>query len=160
MLSMNRILFSILLLFSASSCAVRQSSNALSPEQQASMEKKVLVHVNDYRKSKNLSPLVSSESLAMLARTHSMGMQGRDKIDHNGFSGRVSKVRKQYPETYVAENVGCKHRDSMPEKTVVDSWINSQAHQANILGNYRYTGIGVTQSAEGKVFFTQLFVSP
>jgi hypothetical protein len=40
MLPMNRILFSILLLFSASSCAVRQTSNALSPEQQASMEKR------------------------------------------------------------------------------------------------------------------------
>jgi uncharacterized protein YkwD len=160
MLPMNRILFSILLLFSASSCAVREEPNVLTPEQQARMENNVFVHVNGYRKSKNLRPLVSSESLAQVARTHSIGMQRSNQMNHDGFSGRVSKVRKLYPRTYVAENVGFNYGLAMPEKTIVAAWINSQGHRINILGNYDYTGVGITQSAEGKIYFTQLFVSP
>jgi uncharacterized protein YkwD len=124
------------------------------------MEKKVLLYVNEYRNSKKMSPLISSEQLAQIARAHSLGMQRKNKIDHHGFSGRVSKVRKQYPRSYMAENVGFNHRYSMPEKRMVESWISSQSHRVNILGNYRYTGVGITQSAEGKIFFTQFFVSP
>ena len=124
------------------------------------MEKKVLAHVNEYRASKNLSPLVSSEPLAQLARAHSIGMQRKNKIDHHGFSGRISKIRKQYPRAYVTENVGFNHGYSMPEKRMVDTWINSQGHRANILGKFRYTGVGITKNAEGEIYFTQLFVSP
>lgn len=160
MFPMNRILCSLLLLFGATSCAVRQTSNVLTPEQQANMEKNVIVYVNEYRSSKNLSPLVSSEQLAQIARAHSLKMQGKNKIDHKGYSGRASQVRKQYPRSYMAENVGFNHRYSMPEKRMVESWISSQGHRVNILGNYRYTGVGITQSAEGRIFFTQLFVSP
>ena len=157
---MKRFIFSILLLFCSASCAVRQTSNVLTTEKQASMEKKVLQYVNEYRNSKKMSPLIYSEPLAQLARAHSTGMQRKNKIDHHGFSGRVSKVRKQYPRSYMAENVGFNHRYSAPERAMVDSWIRSQSHRVSILGNYRYTGIGITQSAEGKIFFTQLFVSP
>ena len=157
---MKRIIISILVLFCSASCAVRKTSNVLTTENQASMEKKVLLYVNEYRNAKNMSPLISSEPLAQLARAHSIGMQRNNKIDHHGFSGRVSKVRNQYPRTYVAENVGFNHGYSMPEKRMVDSWIKSPGHRVNILGNYRHTGIGITQSAEGKIFFTQLFVSP
>jgi uncharacterized protein YkwD len=139
---------------------VREASNVLSAQQQASMEKKVLEYVNQNRKSKNLHTLVSSEPLVQLAREHSLQMQRTNKIDHQGFSRRVSKARNQYPRTYVAENVGVNLGNSMSEKSIVDSWISSAAHRDNILGNYRYTGVGITQNAQGKIFFTQLFVSP
>lgn len=158
MSTMYRTFLSILLIFTASSCAVRQTSSVLTAEQESSRKKKVLLYVNDYRKSKNLSPLVSSEPLDRLARAHSSAMQRSNQMDHQGFSGRVAKVRKLYPRTYIAENIGFNYSLALPEKTMVDSWMSSQGHRANILGNYRYTGIGVTQNAEGKIFFTQIFV--
>jgi uncharacterized protein YkwD len=156
----NIFLYSILVLFCASSCAVRQASSVLSSEQQASMESKILLYVNQYRNSKNLSPLVSSEPLAQIARGHSGDMQGKSKMDHHGFSGRAAKIQNQYPNASVAENVGFNYGYSMPERHIVDSWINSPGHQRNILGNYRFTGIGATKSAEGKIYYTQIFVNP
>lgn len=60
----------------------------------------------------------------------------------------------------MAENVGFNYGLARPEKTMVAAWINSQGHRINILGNYDYTGVGITQSAEGKIYITQLFVSP
>jgi len=158
--SMKRVLFSILMMFSASSCAVRETSNVLASAQQSNMENKVLVYVNEYRKSKSLSPLVSVDAFSQIARSHSIDMQGKDEIDHAKFSGRASKIQNQYPQASVAENVGSNHGYSTPEKHMVDSWIKSPGHQRNILGNYRYTGIGITKSAEGKTFYTQLFVNP
>lgn len=157
---MNRIVFFIVLSFCICSCAVRKSANVLTPEQQAERENKIWEYVNDYRKSHNRHTLVSSEPLTRLAREHSMRMQRTNQLDHQGFSRRVAKARYHYPQTYVAENVGMNYGHSQPEKTMVDSWIRSQGHRVNLLGNYRHTGIGITQNAQGKIFFTQLFVGP
>jgi uncharacterized protein YkwD len=122
------------------------------------MENNVLDYVNDYRNSKNLNSLVSAEPLAKIAREQSIEMQGKNKIDHDGFSRRVSEVRNYYPQPAVAENVGFNYGSPEPERSMVESWINSQGHRKNILGNYRYTGIGISKSTDGKIYFTQVFV--
>jgi uncharacterized protein YkwD len=157
---MNRTIFPILILLCASSCAVKQSSSVLTSEQQTSTEETILAYVNQYRQSQNLSPLIAVDTFDQIAREHSGDMQSSDKMDHNGFSGRASMVQNRYPQASVAENVGFNQGFSMPEKHMVDSWIKSPGHQRNIVGNYIYSGIGVTKSAEGKIFYTQIFVNP
>lgn len=157
---MNRIAIAFLMMIFASSCAQRQATSVLTPPQHKSMESKTLLYVNEYRKSKNLSPLVNNEVLAQIARSHSLQMQAKNKMDHANFSERTFEIQNYYPQASVAENVGYNQGFSTPEKKMVDSWIHSKGHQQNIVGNYRLSGIGITKGADGKIYFTHLFVNP
>jgi uncharacterized protein YkwD len=151
---MIRIFHLLIILLGSTSCSLNQTSNktsVLTQDQHSAMEKKVLVLVNDYRRSQNLSPLIQSEKFTKIARAHSLEMQRKKDLSHKGFSRRASLVKKQYQRATVAENVGYNFGYAATEKRVVDSWINSSGHQVNIQGNYRYTGIGVTKSVEGNI---------
>ena len=160
---MNRILLLLMTLLGGISCSMNQTSNRksiLTPVQQTAMEKKVLLYVNEYRRSQHLSPFIQSEQFAQISRAHCLEMQQKNDINHKGFSRRTSLIRKQHPRAMVAENVGYNYGYATPEKHVVDSWVKSSGHRKNIQGNYRYTGIGVTKSSDGKYYFSQLFVRP
>ena len=43
-------------------------------------------------------------------------------------------------------------------KEVFDSWMASSKQRETIEGSYDLTGIGITQSKDGKVFITQVFI--
>ncbi len=87
-------------------------------------------------------------------------MQRKNDISHKGFPHRTALVRKQSPRALVAENVGFNYGYTTPEKHMVDSWVNSPGHRINMQGNYRFTGIGVTKSNDGKYYYSQIFVNP
>ena len=41
---------------------------------------------------------------------------------------------------------------------VVKMWLNSQGHRENIEGDYNMTGIGISKSADGTPYFTEIFI--
>jgi uncharacterized protein YkwD len=44
-------------------------------------------------------------------------------------------------------------------QTVVNGWMNSPGHRANILnGSFKQTGIGVYRDAKGTYYWTQMFI--
>ena len=58
----------------------------------------------------------------------------------------------------MAENVASGQRSA---KEVVEGWMNSEGHRANILqGNYTEIGIGVAKAANGALYYTQVFAKP
>ena len=46
----------------------------------------------------------------------------------------------------------------MTSKQVIDAWLKSPAHKANIEGAFDYTGAGVAKDSRGVVYYTQIFV--
>ena len=42
-------------------------------------------------------------------------------------------------------------------KAGVDSWLRSPNHLKNIVGDYRYTGVGVVKTEKGEYYYTQIF---
>ncbi len=46
----------------------------------------------------------------------------------------------------------------MDAREVVDGWLHSPGHRRNIMGDFRLTGIGVAEAANGMIYFTQIFV--
>lgn len=40
-------------------------------------------------------------------------------------------------------------------KYLLNGWINSQGHRKNILGNYKYIGVGVTFEVKYKTYYTE-----
>lgn len=144
------------------SCATNKASSPdpqFTSAQRTAMEKKILAYVNEYRRSKNICPLLQDEQYVQISRQHSERMLRANDMNHKGFSQRTKAVQKNSPRALIAENVAFNYGYSTPERHVVDSWINSSGHRVNIIGNYRYTGIGVAESRDGKIYYSQLFVN-
>ena len=74
---------------------------------------------------------------------------------HNGFDRRFSQARRAVTgmKTF-AENVAYGARSG---KEVVNMWKNSSGHRRNMLGRFRYTGIGIAKDRHGMIYYTQVF---
>lgn len=117
----------------------------------------ILKHTNKFRKSKGLSALVIRNDLNAIAAKHSEDMdKGRKGFGHDGFKQREVQVKKIIkPYSGMAENVAYGARNG---KEAVDVWKNSSAHKKNMLGNYKYIGIGTARNQRGIIYYTEIFV--
>lgn len=118
----------------------------------------VFKYTNQYRKSKGLRTLEMREDLNAIARKHSEDMaSGRRSLGHGGYDQRVSKIKKTVErcEGLVAENVAY---GASTAKEAIDIWKKSTGHRKNMLGNYKYIGIGTARSKKGITYYTQIFV--
>lgn len=120
------------------------------------LERDILSMVNDYRKSKKLPPLQNNSAMEYQARRHSMDMgTHRIPFGHQGFSFRIKYIQEKVPgATQVGENVAY---GNLSARAVVDGWIQSPEHRKNMVGNFKYTGIGVTRNLQNQLYFTQIF---
>ena len=118
----------------------------------------ILRYTNQFRKSKGLPALEIRDDLNAIARKHSEDMaSGRRSFGHGGYSQRVLKVQKIIKSFSgeMAENVLFGASNG---KDAVSIWKNSSGHKKNMLGNYKYTGIGTARNRRGVIYYTQIFV--
>ena len=118
----------------------------------------VLKYTNQFRKSKGLKAVEIREDLNAIARKHSDDMaSGRCSFGHGGYDLRVSKIKKTIKpcDGSIGENVAFGASNG---KEAVDVWKNSSAHRKNMLGDYKYIGIGTARNKNGVIYYTQIFV--
>ena len=117
----------------------------------------ILKHTNQFRKSRGLSPLEMKNELNAIARKHCEDMaSGRRSFGHGGLNERAVKVKKIIkPYHSIAENVAY---GATSGKEAVSTWKNSSVHRKNLLGNYKYIGIGTARNRRGIIYYTQIFV--
>lgn len=116
----------------------------------------ILKYTNDYRRAKGLVNLELRSDLNNIARSHSEDMaKGKRSFGHGGFDQRVVKVKKIFKSCSVAENVAYGANNA---KEVFGIWKKSSDHRKNMLGNYRYIGIGTAKSKQGVIYYTEIFV--
>ena len=118
----------------------------------------VLKYTNQFRRSKGLKALEMRNDLNAIARNHSEDMaNGRCGFGHDGYDLRVSKVKKIIKpcDGYVGENVAYGAHNG---KEAFDIWKNSSGHRKNMLGDYKYIGIGTARNGHGVIYYTQIFV--
>jgi len=132
------------------------------------IELEVFRLVNWARAERGLDPYRYDDVLADLARRHSANM--RDfrffaHTDHESFTPDQRRL-KYYPELLVirfAENIatGFGTTESEIAANLVESWMNSPGHRANILSpDYTHIGVGIVHAAATKYFGTQNFAFP
>ena len=111
---------------------------------------------NEFRQSKGLAALEIRSDLNEIARQHSVDMaEGRVAFGHDGFTERNELAKKSLGSMHsFAENVAYGANSGTE---VVDMWKNSKGHRQNMLGPFRYIGIGIARNSEGVLFFTQVF---
>ncbi len=124
-----------------------------------SYEQQVLALVNQERAKQGLSALSWSDELTAVARAHSKDMAARGFFSHTNPDGQSPFDRmKAAGISYrtAGENIAAGQRT--PQE-VVNAWMNSEGHRANIL-NASYTRLGVgyaSGSGAYSTYWTQCF---
>ena len=119
-------------------------------------EKEVVRLVNEIRTSNGLGLLMADESLSRVARIKSQDMKDNNYFSHTSpVYGSPFDMMKQFGISYktAAENIAMGYKTP---QAVVDGWMNSPGHRANIL-NASFNTIGVGYVASGN-YWTQMFV--
>ena len=96
------------------------------------------------------------KDLNAIAQKHSEDMaRGRVGFGHGGFDQRSAMANKAIKHLHgFAENVAY---GASTGKQVVTLWKNSPGHRRNMLGRYKYIGIGVAKDRQGQIYYTQVF---
>lgn len=126
-------------------------------DEAASVEQEVIRLVNVERSKAGLPALKEDWELSRVAEHKSMDMQQRNYFSHTSPTyGSPFDMMKSYGITYrsAGENIA---RGQRSAEEVVDAWMNSSGHRANIL-NSKFTHIGVGYVANGN-YWTQMFIS-
>ena len=125
----------------------------------AAYEQEVFDLVNQIREENGLEPFVYNVTLAQVARAHSQDMIDRNFFSHTNPDGEdpFDRMRDNgLSFSMAAENIAAGQRT--PEE-VVNSWMNSEGHRANILGGCEELGVGLALGGSYGYYWTQCFAT-
>ncbi|NSC24132.1 CAP domain-containing protein [Streptomyces albus subsp. chlorinus] len=125
-------------------------------DQEAAAEREVLTLVNQERAKAGCRPVSADGELAALAGGFSEDMARRGFFSHTSPDGESPWDRAEAAgvEDLGGENIA---RGQANARSVMDSWMHSPGHRANILNcDYRTLGVGA-HFAEGGPWWTQDF---
>ncbi|GLD94116.1 hypothetical protein PINS_up002727 [Pythium insidiosum] len=106
------------------------------------MHAEMLKAVNAERAKANLPPLCYNKKLNQAAQAHSQDQANTKKMSHTGSNGSSMTDRMKnvgFKWTTAAENVAAGQKSVAD---VMDSWMKSDGHRANILGQHKFFGMG------------------
>ena len=122
----------------------------------SSYESEVIRLVNEIRQQNGLRPLDANWELSRVARYKSQDMRDNGYFSHNSPTyGTPFQMLSAFGLSYrtAGENIA---KGYASPQAVVNGWMNSSGHRANIL-NASYTQIGVGYVSGGN-YWTQLFI--
>ncbi|MFG3321007.1 CAP domain-containing protein [Streptomyces sp. NPDC048171] len=127
------------------------SSGSSGPEAQ------VLALVNEERAAAGCSPVTANDKLTRAADDYSDVMASSGVMSHTGPDGSTMTSRVEaagYQWSTLGENIA---RGQADAAAVMDSWMNSEGHRANILNcSFKELGVGV-HVGDGGPWWTQNF---
>ena len=125
----------------------------------AAFQNRVVALTNQQRAKYGLPPLKLNWELQRLARVKSEDMRNRNYFDHNSPTyGSPFTMMKSFgiSYSYAGENIAAGQQT--PE-AVVDSWMKSPGHRANILKKeFTEIGCGVAFGGSYRLYWTQEFI--
>ena len=113
------------------------------------VEKCFMRKINNKREHNGLGRLEKDKHLGYVARRHAKWMARADRVKHDSDIGE--KVTKWI---VLGQNTGKGKRC----KSMFTSFWNSSGHRANILGSWRFLGVG-TKFEKGRLYVQQVFES-
>lgn len=112
---------------------------------------------NSTRYKYNLRELDYDEKATICARKHSEDMKDNDFFDHKNLNNQTPFDRMEnegIDYLSAGENIAAGQTNAI---FVHNGWMNSQGHRKNILGNYKYIGVGVIFGGKYKTYYTENF---
>jgi uncharacterized protein YkwD/stress response protein SCP2 len=130
----------------------------LTPDGLARTVAEVVDLTNRRRTGAGLRPLAADPRLTAAAQAHSADMVARDFYAHTDPDGGRPWDRTGAagaPHRAVGENIACGQRSPAD---VVEGWMNSPGHRANILGpDFTHIGVGLAGGGRAGTYWTQVF---
>ena len=127
----------------------------------SSYEQQVFELVNKERTSRGLPALKYSNDVAYVARLKSQDMINKKYFSHTSPTyGSPFEMMEQFGLRFSAagENIAYGQKTAAE---VMNAWMNSSGHRANILSSaYTTMGVGVAKAANGTLYWTQMFMNP
>lgn len=115
----------------------------------------VVVMHNDIRQQNKKELLNMDTDLEAAAQKHADWMAANKKLSHTGPRGSTVADRVTRSWQIVGENIAYGYPD---ERTVVDGWMGSKGHKANILnGQFTMMGVGFAASSDGTIYWCVVF---
>lgn len=126
-------------------------------------EREIFDLINEERTKKGLGELNWDASLSRLARAYSQKMARENFFSHydrdgEAVDGRAREMRiKNWSK--IGENLFFSQGYGNSNVLAVRGWMKSPTHRQNILDpDYTASGIGIAESADGKIYVTQVFI--
>ena len=152
------VLFCALVLTSCSSNEtdiVDNTQKLSTPISEKSIEADILGLINDYRVNNGFSSLSKLQVIKSQTNNHTNYMVEKNEVSHDFFYQRKEYLMDNANAVSVAENVAYGYSTA---DAVVNAWIKSDGHKQNIEGDYTHFDITAEKSADGKWYFTNIFV--
>lgn len=154
------------MLASPGRCGARANFVAASsaPAAPNTAERRAFELVNGERRARGQQPLHWDAELTLLARRHSENMARHNFLSHTDRDGLDTADRAAVGGVCgwraIAENIAYNQGFDDPVGFAVERWMQSPKHRENILrAGFTHAGIGVARAADGRVYFTQVFVA-
>src|ERR1700694_5898477 len=147
-------------------CALPGSSPSPSPapstarSRYGATESRIFDFINAERRRQGLPALVYNPELDRMAKIQAENMARFQKMAHvipeSSLPTLTDRARASgYPFARLAENVALGYPSA---ETVVEGWMASKGHRANILQrDVEETGIGIARSSAGGLYYCQVF---
>jgi uncharacterized protein YkwD len=116
----------------------------------AAAQHATLCLLNAERRSHGLRPFRDNSRLTRASQRYALVMSRRNIFDHGDFVGRIKAARylKGARSYTLGENIAWGSWDYATPANIVEAWMHSPGHRANILnGRFREIGLGVARGA-------------
>jgi uncharacterized protein YkwD len=132
----------------ASGCAhADQNPNDMSV---ADAEHATLCLLNNERRQHGIRPFKDNSRLDLASRRHARDMSRRNYFEHGDFVGRIKAAHylRNARGYTLGENIAWGSWDYATPANIVDGWMHSPGHKANILNSrFHEIGLGVARGA-------------
>ena len=149
----------------SSASAFPSASTPAMPEAgSTTQEQRVLQLINQERAAKGLRPLVWDATLSRAARMHSENMANRGFFNHVSPDGHTAsdriKLCGMHGWSALGENIAFNQGFEDPVAFAVEQWLKSPLHRQNMLSPmWSSSAVGIATAADGRIFFTELFLA-
>jgi uncharacterized protein YkwD len=128
------------------------------------IEKRAFEQTNLIRVKNGLAPFAWDGDICRMARTHSESMSRQNYFSHVTPEGLRLRDRARAAGivdfSFLGENIGYSLGYDDPAAYMVDQWMQSAKHRANILSTeFRAMAIGSYVAPDGSIYLTQTFIT-
>jgi uncharacterized protein YkwD len=126
---------------------------------QSAEENEVVKITNQERAKAGCGPVTVNAKLASAAGAHSKDQADHNNMSHTGSDGSSpwDRTERAGYRNAIGENVAAGYRTPA---AVMDGWMNSDGHRANILNcDAKAIGVGLARASDGTPYWTQVFGS-
>ncbi len=112
--------------------------------------------INEHRVSLGLNPLQLINHISYKSEEHNEYMIANKVVNHDLFAERSENIIEVLGAVKVNENVAY---NFVSPSSVLNAWLNSPGHKANIEGSFTHFGISIRiDEATGKKYYTNIFI--